>query len=66
MYGAQHGSITKQKEDKRKRRETSKVAQINLDGIENARVEIALPGRILGWTLLGSRPWCLVRRVWRG
>jgi hypothetical protein len=47
MYIAQHGNSQGEMS-----KVTSEVAQINLDGIENARMEIAFPSVSLGRTVL--------------
>jgi hypothetical protein len=48
MYIAQHGNNQEREGSK----ETSEVAQIKLDGIENARMEIAFPSVSLGRAVL--------------
>jgi len=48
MYIAQHGN----NQEGERSKETSEVAQINLDGIENTRMEIAFPSVSLGRTVL--------------
>jgi hypothetical protein len=58
-----HGSKNQaQKQKKGELLRHSKVAQINLDGFENARMKIALPSTSLGRALPCVRSRCLVGR----